>query len=194
MKNNANFKIINFEEYVIQNKEMKNFLLISLECKHIPTFNNNNKIWLNLANKVGYKWAIFGSHRLMPEEQRLQYEIERVNKMYESAISRPIRIVKTSNSMYFIDNTHWALAYLKRYGLEVKLIKIPFYIIDFTQKIPLVVDVNNSVIKEEQEIKNAITAANEIETRVLKGWRNNNCSYTLKDFITELKSSFKQYS
>lgn len=190
MKNDAKFKIINFEEYIEQNKEIKDFLLRDLECKHIPIPNNSNKIWISLANKVGYKWVLFGSHRLMPETQRLSYEIERVNKMYESDISRPIRIVRTSNSMYFIDNTHWALAYLKRYGVNVKLLKIPFYIIDFTQKNPTIVDVNNSVIKEEQEIKNAITTANKIETRILKGWRDKNYSYTLNDFIMDLNSLF----
>lgn len=131
---NTNFEFLQFEEYVLLNPEICKLYLKDLECKHIADDSPKNKIWLELAKKVGYEWAIFGSHRKMQEEMRLNFEINRIIEMSRSQTVRPIRIVKTSNNKYFVDNTHWSLAMLMSKGKNVKLTEVPFYVVDFTHE------------------------------------------------------------
>ncbi len=176
-----------YEEYISFNKDILNLILSELECKHILCKNFDNKIFVDLALKVDYKWVVFGSHRNLKEEDRIPFEINRIKDMSKSTISRAVRIVKTSNGKYFADNTHWVLAYLKRFGENTKLKDIPFYLVDFSHKVPLIVDVNNSVIKKDEDMRNAVNAAGDVEERIEKGWRPNNVVYVIKQFECEIK-------
>ncbi len=183
---NTNFEFLQFEEYVLLNPEICKLYLKDLECKHIADDSPKNKIWLELAKKVGYEWAIFGSHRKMQEEMRLNFEINRIIEMSRSQTIRPIRIVKTSNNKYFVDNTHWSLAMLMSKGKNVKLTEVPFYVVDFTHENPKLVDVKNSVIDNEKNKLNAINSAYDIEKRIRLGWRPQKYTYLLENLYNEL--------
>ena len=183
---NSNFQYLQFQDYLLLNPEISKLGLKNLECKHIANATPENAIWLDLANKVGYEWAIFGSHRKMQEEKRLSFEINRIIEMSKSQNIRPIRIVKTSNDKYFVDNTHWALAMLMSKGKNVKLIEVPFYIVDFTQNQTLLVDVKNSVIDNQEDKLNAINAAYSVEERIKQGWRPKNYTFPLENLYDEL--------
>lgn len=184
------YELINYSE----NSEYSKILdmkVLDLQCKHIAYVTQTNKIFLQLAKKVDYQWVVFGSHRFMKEEERLPFEINRINQMAESENSYPVRIVICSNNKIFVDNTHWALAYAKRYGQDLKLKSIPVYIIDFRNEIPTVVDVNNTVIKNDDDILKAIDAASDVEKRIKNNWRPENVSYTLNELSTELQNFAK---
>ncbi len=180
------FVLLSYEEYEKFNQDVLDLKISELECKHILCENTDNQFFVELAKKVQYQWVVFGSHRGLKEEERIQFEINRINDMASSDFCRPVRIVKTDNGKLFADNTHWVLAYLKRFGDNIKLKDIPFYLVDFCHKIPLIVDFNNSVIKNYEDIKNAVNAAGEIEERIEKGWRDDNISYTIQEFCDEI--------
>lgn len=181
------YDLKNYEEYRKNNYDILELKLGDLECKHILFKSNENKLFVELAEIVDYKWVVFGSHRGLDEKDRMQFEINRINNMSKSTFSRAVRIVKTSNGKYFVDNTHWALAYLKRLGNNVKLKDIPFYLVDFCHETPQIVDVNETVIKNDEDIKNAVNAAGDVEERIENGWRPNNIVYTLEQFDREVK-------
>ena len=182
----------NYDEYIISNKDISNLKLSELECKHILLKTEDTKIFVDLAEKVDYKWVVFGSHRGLDEKDRVQFEINRINEMIKSTTSRAVRIVRTSNDKYFADNTHWILAYLKRIGDNAKLSDIPFYLVDFCHEKPIIVDVKNSVIKNHEDMKNAVNAAGDVEERIEYGWRPNGISYTIKQFEEEI-SQYEEF-
>lgn len=183
-----------YEEYIKTNKDVLELNISELECKHILYKNTDTKLFVNLAEKVDYKWVVFGSHRELKKEKRVQFEINRINEMAKSTTSRAVRIVKTSNGKYFVDNTHWVLAYLKRYGENTKLKDIPFYLVDFYHTVPIIVDVNSSVIKNDEDMKNAVNAAGDVEERIEQGWRPNEIKYTIKQFEEEIAEYEKDFN
>ncbi len=128
-----------------------------------------NNTFVKLAKQVDSKWVLFGPHRGLNEEDRIPFELNRISNMASSSNNRAIIIVKTNNKKYFSDNTHWTLTYIQRFGNNVKLKDIPFYIVDFTSKKPLIVDYKNSVIKNDEDIQNAINSAKNIERRIKQG-------------------------
>jgi len=164
--------------------------LVDLESKHVAFDNTaRNKNLIELGKKAGYDYVLLGTHRGF-NPQRIQFEINRINEMAVSGHSRPVRIVICSNGKVFIDNTHWALAYIKRYGIDTQLNQLPFYIVDFSGEIPLLVNVNGSVIKNENDMKRAVNAAGKVEQRVQRGWRPESLSSPLKDLHFEIIESF----
>lgn len=182
------YNLITYEEYIKSNKDISQIYLSRLQCKHILYENEKNTIFLDLAEKVGYKWTLFGSHRELPEEKRVEFELDRINSMAASDINRAVRIVRVSNGKIFVDNTHWALSFMKRLGVKAKLRDIPFYLVDFCHEVPLIVDVSNSVLRTNKDMKNAVNAAGDIEERIQNGWRPNNISYTIGQFQDEINA------
>ena len=185
----SDFVLVDFEDYCKVNFDVSRLRLADLECKHFLFTNEKTRVFAELAEKVNYKWALFGSHRGTAEKDRVDFEIQRIREMALSSVDRPVRIVKTSDGKIFVDNTHWALAYIERLGLGVRLCDIPFYVVDFSHSAPIVVDVKDSVFKDRSHIKGAVEAASEIEKRLRKGWRPQSVTYKLKDMIKEIESA-----
>lgn len=153
--------------------------MLDLETKHVAyDSTQKNKDIIKQGKDVGYDYVLFGTHRgkWKDDNERLSFEVERIKSMTYSTESRPIKVVIGSSGKIFIDNTHWALAYVLRYGKDVKLNQVPFYIVDFRQNIPQIIDIKNSVIKNDVDITRAVNSAGKIEQRVQKGWRKNNTS------------------
>jgi len=163
--------------------------LLDLESKHVALADSKRKTELiKLGEQVGYNYVLWGTHRgkWINDDTRLRYELDRVESMVNYPSIRPIRIVICSNGKVFADNSHWALASAKKFGCDVKLKQIPFYIVDFTNPIPNIINNNGSVIQNEIDIMRTINAAGKIEQRVLNGWRIND-TYSMRDLHNELQ-------
>lgn len=176
------YKIVDLKN----SNEYKNLLqtkLIDLQSKHIPYVSKETQKLYDLALKVDYTWVVFGSHKkgctLVTEKQ----EIEELANLSEN---RPVRIIFANDNRLWVDNTHWAIAYINKIGKDAKLKDIPFYLIDQRNEDEIiVVDYKDSLIKNDNDIKVAIGRSLRINDRLNNGWRPKDVSYT----IGELRES-----
>jgi len=152
------------------------------EVKHIARVDKSNHHLLDLAQKVGYQWALLGARK----EFSIEEARERVEGMSKSWIERPIKIVLTKDGRIWADNTHWTMSYVKKYGDYVKIGDVPFYIVDLRKKVPIIVSHNDSVKQSEEDITATITAAKEINKKLSLGWRPEGISYKVSDLIKEI--------
>lgn len=179
----CNLTIIRADENSKELKKLLSIKLKELESKHIPYINNKTKILHQNALEIGYTCDIFGSHRRYTD---LVDEIERIRNMSLTPCLRAVRIVLTSDGKIWSDNTHWTIAYMLRYGSDTQLRKIPFYVVDFSNNIPIVIDYKYTLYDSMTEIRNAVRAAKNIQDRVNAGWRNNKLSYTIRELAEAL--------
>ena len=149
--------------------------LIETESKHVAFFNNKTKILFELSKKVKYNNTILGIHR----NATIQNEYFRIKNMSESTCFRAVRFVITRDNRIWSDNTHWTLAYILKYGMDVTIMNIPMYIIDFRQDVPIVFDKDGTVFDSLLDIKSAIASAQRIQKRLDRGWRPCNLSYKI---------------
>lgn len=167
----------------IEIEELLNMKLIDLECKHIPLLNDeNNKIYTN-SEKIGYKYALFGSHRV---DYKLSNELNRIENMSNSNCLRAVRVVLTNDGKIWSDNTHWTIAYIYKFGKESTLRDIPIYIVDLRYELPIVIDCDNTLFDSVSNIQKAILASLNIQNRISKGWRKNQ-KYTISNFLNDLE-------
>ena len=167
----------------IEVQELLPLKLMNLECKHIAYVDNKTlKIHEN-ALEVGYKNDILGSHRTYTN---IFDELSRINNMSQSYCLRAVRVVITQDGRRWSDNTHWTLSYLLRYGKDTTLQKIPFYVIDFRNENPAVINYASTLFDSITEIRKAIEAANSIQARLDRGWRTDGLNYTIGDLFSIL--------
>lgn len=160
----------------------------ALECKHVvPTASNHI---LDLSRKVGYEWVVFGSHR----DGSLKSEDAIIRTMaLDPSFNRPIRIVRTSDGRLWADNTHSTMAYMTRYGLDTILGEVPFYLVDFTETVPLVLSVSGSVHCNTSNIMEAVSCAKDVDNRVISGVRPSGVSWTVLDLYRVFYGLCRQY-
>lgn len=163
-------------DYYFLNKK-----LIELESKHFVSIKENPKLY-ELANKVNYDYAIFGSHR----RARISDEKNRILNMKKTDCNRAVRFVIDKYGRVWSDNTHWTISYILKLGNDAKIIDVPAYIVDFRQSIPSIININNTLFDSTESIVDAIQCARQIQNRVENGWRDLNISYQIKDLIKEL--------
>ena len=175
--------IIDGASALIEVQELLPLKLASLECKHIAYVDNKTSRLHENALEIEYKNDILGSHRTYPN---IFDELSRINNMAQSYCLRAVRIVITQDGRCWSDNTHWTLSYLFRYGKDTKLQKIPFYVIDFRNENPRVINYASTLFDSITEIRNAIEAAHSIQARLDIGWRTNGLNYTIGDLFSIL--------
>lgn len=78
------------------------------------------------------------------------------------------------------------MTYLFRYGVETKIQKIPFYVIDFRNENPIAINHAFTLFDSVTEIRNAVEAAHSIQKRLDIGWRTKELSYTIGDLFSIL--------
>lgn len=159
--------------------------LMEVESKHVAFFNDQSKIFFELSEKVNYNNTILGFHR----HATIQNEYFRINNMSQSACLRAVRFVITKDGRIWSDNTHWTLAYILKYGVDVTVLDIPMYIVDFRENVPIIFDKNGAVFDSLFDVKSSIASAQRIQERLDKGWRPLNLSYkiiNLKNDICKL--------
>jgi len=167
-------------------KEIRNAKLVDLECKHVASRLASQIYEASIAS--GYKNVVLGSHR----NGTLESENCIINSMAnDSSFNRPIRVVLSKDNRLWCDNTHTAIAYLRRGDDNISLADVPFYLIDIRDKIPLIISVNGTIIPSIIDIKNAIACALRINNRIDLGARPENMTWTvgnLKEDIEMLMS------
>ncbi len=156
--------------------------LMEVESKHVAFFNDQSKIFFELSKKVNYNNTILGVHR----HATIQNEYFRINNMSKSACLRAVRFVITRDDRIWSDNTHWTLAYFLKYGMDVTIMDIPMYIVDFREDVPTIFDKNGAVFDSLFDIKSSIASAQRIQERVDKGWRPCNLSYKIIDLNNDI--------
>lgn len=181
------FKYIDFETNSTLPKEIEVYItrrIISVESKHVADLRDNTEKFFEYSKKVGYMNTILGNHR----NSSIKNEYARIKNMSASECERAIRFVITKDERLWSDNTHWALAYLLKYGLETTLLDIPAYIIDFRDSTPVVFDKSGVVFDSVFDIKSSIASANRIQERLTIGWRPLEVSYTIKNLYNDILS------
>lgn len=104
--------VVEVNEYSKDMLKLLNTSLVDLVTKYCSSEDNNYII--NLVSEEKYD---------------LTEEKSRISKMSRSGIQRPIMIYRVQNSLGTI-NTHWAMAYVVKFGTEAKLKDVPFYLVD----------------------------------------------------------------
>lgn len=164
---------------------IQNFLstkLMEVESKHVAFLDDKTKIFFELSEKVNYNNTILGIHR----NATIQNEYFRINNMSKSACPRAVRLVITRDGRIWSDNTHWTLAYLLKYEMNIVIKDIPMYIVDFRKDIPSIFDKNGAVFDSLFDIKSAIASAQRIQDRLDRGWRPCNLSYKIIDLNNDI--------
>lgn len=156
--------------------------LKDVESKHVAFFNSKTKIFFELSKKANYNNTILGIHR----NATIQNEYSRIKNMSESTCFRAVRFVITRDDRIWSDNTHWTLAYLLKYGMDVTIMNIPMYIVDFRQDTPIIFDKDSTVFDSLFDIKSAIASAQRIQERLDRGWRPCNFSYKIIDLKNDI--------
>jgi hypothetical protein len=165
-------------------EEILNRELTSLECKHVVSLKNKNIY--DASVNAGYEWVVFGSHR----KGSLETEEKIILDMTKDAkFNRPIRIVYSKDERLWADNTHTTMAYINRYGENVCLKDVPFYLVDIRGVIPVIASIHNSVSNNFDDIYSAFACSERINDRLDKGVRPIDMSWTIKD----LKEEFDFY-
>lgn len=111
---------------------IKNMKLTSLLSKHVFSLNNPRaaKVVLESA-KTGYDYALWGVHN--GHIQDFHFHMDRILKMEEDKYYHPLRIVVckyifADKSFAWCDNIHSAIVYIRKYGEDVRLKDIPYYV------------------------------------------------------------------
>lgn len=156
--------------------------LIEVESKHVAFLSDQSKIFFDLSEKVNYNNTILGFHR----HATIRNEYFRINNMCKSDCLRAVRFVITKDERIWSDNTHWTLAYILKYDVDVTVLDIPMYIVDFREKAPIIFDKNGAVFDSLFDIKSSIASAQRIQERIDKGWRPLNLSYKIINLKTDI--------
>ena len=157
-------------------------LVKSCQCKYISKLSKSTQILYQLAKIVGFDNIFLGYNK----KPNLKEEMEKIRQLSYSKENRPIRIIIANDNRLWADNTFWALAYMDRIGVNIKLKDIPFYIVDTTKKVPSIISVNGSVIENQEDIKIAIGYSLRINELLDEGWRSIDISYTIEDLFNEI--------
>jgi len=155
-------------------KNILNFNLKNVETKYIGKITPKTKILVELGTKFARPNVLLGSHK----GKSIFEEQEAISFLANGKNSVPVKIFLLKNGRLFAGNTKWAIAYLKRYGNNVKLKQIPFFIVDNRQDVPVIIDYNGSAYSQKQ-IQKTITSAQKLNERIQNGWRPIENKYTV---------------
>jgi len=169
-------------ERVLLPKGVKELLAVRLadtHSKHVPKGINTPQIsqLKQLASRVGYRYCDLGHHqRLDPEQDRIY-----VSSMARMRDIRPPKLVLTRCGRLWCDNTHWGLAAMARWGTDVRVGHVPFYLVDLRDSIPVIVRRPLGLMGRGMEL--AISNARSIQLRLDMGWRPIDIWFTLGDLF-----------
>lgn len=154
-----------------------------LECKHVVSLLASDVY--NASKKAGYQNVVLGSHR----NGTLESESKIIEDMQKDVMfNRPIRVILAKDNRLWCDNTHSAIAYVKRFGTNITIEEIPFYLVDIRAEIPIVISVNKSILPNVEHIKNAIACSLRINQRIDLGVRPRNMHWNINDLMNDLDS------
>lgn len=182
------FRVIEIEKN--GNHDIYDFVLnkklVSLNCKHIMTVNSLTQEVYNLADKA---FEAVGAFNRMPWGARrngtLQSEMEIIKGMVNSEFMRPMRVVIDKQDRIWADNTHTAVSWVLRKGVDCKLIDVPFYIVDLRVETK-VISVDGSLSNDLNDVKGAIKASSRITNLIEHGYRPNSIKWRVGDLMLNI--------
>lgn len=151
--------------------------LIKAESKHVPQDATSPIIsnLIKLAKKVDYPYAMIGKYQQLTAEEDRFY----VEQLASIAQPRPLKFVLTIDDRIWADNTHWTLAAILRHGFTVRIGDVPHYLIDIRGTKIVVFRRPPTLLG--RTLRAAVTNANAIEERLIRGWRPPDISFTIGD-------------
>lgn len=185
---NMNIKI---NENISEN--ILNMKLTDMFCKHVIR-NNRDCIQLKAGKlytesvKLRYNECEWGVHSGHPSD--ISFHIGKITKMEKDNYNHAVRIIICKydfcdSPIVWIDNLHSAIKYIREYGKDVKLIDIPFYVVDISDyDHPSIHGYNGSLRECYEDILGAISCA-------YKRFSRSNSKelieigYTVRDFLCD---------
>jgi cytochrome c biogenesis factor len=174
---------VQFNQNNAVHKKVAKTQLKNVQSKFVATINNKKtKTFALLAQKFGKPFVVFGSHK---DYTPLQEQEEIAFLAWQKSLV-PLKLVLVPDGRIFTLNTHRSLAYMMRFGQNVRIGQVPFVLFDFSNFAhPQIVDVNGSVTAVKN-LQNLYQSALDLTDRVQNGWRPKNMSYTLQDLHNQL--------
>lgn len=162
-------------------------------CKHVLNASEGIESQvLKESLEIGYKWCLWGSHS--GHDADISYHLDKIHKMESDEYYHALRIVVYNygekEKMYvWCDNIHSAIRYIRKYGLNVKLSQVPFYIVDLRTS-PITVAGYKDYLKEDNTciqgaIRSALKRACWSNSRELLG-----LNFTIGQFVENHKKVF----
>ena len=148
--------------------------LKDLETKYMAKITQKTKPLVELGQKFERPNVIFGAHK----DKSIFDEQDTVISLANGKNNVPVKIFIFPNKRIFVGNTKWALAYLKRFGDDVKVKQIPFFIVDLSREEPVVCDYKGSVYSQSN-IAKSVEEAKKLNDRLQNGWRPYENRHTL---------------
>lgn len=175
-------EVMLFNKDDIVHQKVANTLLKTVESKFVASVNEKTKRFVMLSKKFDKPFVVFGEHK---DYTPLQEQEEITQLSWQQSLV-PIKLVLVPDGRLFTLNTHRSLAYLMRFGQNVRMQQIPYLFFDFSNiEKPNLVDVNGSVASQKN-LETLFASATRLADRVQNGWRPKNMSYTLADLQKQL--------
>jgi hypothetical protein len=153
--------------------------LADMHSKHVPKGIDTPHVLRlkQLASRVGYRYCDLGHYQRLDPEQDGIY----VASMARTRDMRPVKLVLTRCGRVWCDNTHWGLAAMVRWGTDVRVDQIPFYLIDLRSSTPVIVGRPLGLMGRGLAL--AVSNARSIQRRLDKGWRPIDVRFTMGDLF-----------
>lgn len=108
-----------------------NMRLLDMRCKHALRTSDMGREVILLSTSIGYEIAEWGLHS---NHVDVKYHADVIMKMEEDGYDHTERIVICrydfmDEPCIWLDNLHSAVRYVRKYGTDVRLKDIPFYIV-----------------------------------------------------------------
>lgn len=184
---------ISIQENIKLDDALLNIRLIDMYCKHVIKNNmiENSKInkLLIASKKIHYNFCEWGSHQ--DHSNDLVYHQNIIKKMEQDQYNPAIRIVICkyefcNTPIIWADNLHSTIKYIRKYGKDVKLKDVPFYIVD-VQNLdkPIIASCKENILRTNKtDILGAVSSA------YYRYEMSNSCdiintNYLIKDFLDD---------
>lgn len=176
-----NFKIIKIDDDTIsEHAFLLNTKLKDLQAKFIAKISKSQRIFFDNVKKFGKEKVVFGAkYDDTNKAQNLIYDLSAEKN------TKPIKIIKDKYGRLFALNTARAVAYLRKYGHDVELKQLPFFLIDFSQNDLVIFDYNGA-LESQRNLEAVLDSAKRTIMRIENGWRSVGTSYTVGKLEKEL--------
>lgn len=167
-------------------KKMLNVKITDCLCKHVMTLNTRKAQAVYMeAQKVGYHKVMWGYGQNLskyPAKNR-EAQLMTIQRMIYDLYNHAIRIVIDKEGILWIDNLHTAIKDVLVYGENQIIGDSKIYIVDLSQDIPKIVNINGSVSDSVYDIENAIVSAKTRLKRITP--ELSQIKYTIGDFMKD---------
>lgn len=145
-----------------------NMKLVNMYCKHMILNESVNESKANqllvASNKIHYEFCEWGTYDNFPSD--LLHHLGIITKMETDKYDHAIRVVICKYKFFdspivWTDNLHSTVKYIRKYGKDVRLKDIPFYVVDLSDlENPIIGSYDKNVIKPNiSDVLGAVSSA-----------------------------------